>query len=215
MPTLQSVVENASCLARISNNRDVEAKAMIVQASIYMNLNQNSLAIDLCRHSWNIYKELGDKQGICKSLIGLGGVYSGTLNEYPQALDAYTTALAIAEELKDTYRIALILGCMGSVYSKLSDYPRALEYMGLALANHEATGAKSFIAQVLKNIGSIYDAVGDYDKALEYTHKALDVFTDLGMKPKIVSIISDIGRLYISTGSILRLRIPISVPCFV
>jgi protein O-GlcNAc transferase len=100
-----------------------------------------------------------------------------SLSDYPKALEYYSKALHINEEIGNKDGIATNLGNIGIVYLSLSDYPKALEYFSKALHINEEIGNKFGIANNLGNIGIVYatkeSTYYDAKKAEEYLQKSL------------------------------------------
>ena len=136
-----------------------------------------------------------DAESLAKVYNNLGVVYRH-LSDYNKALEYFSKALHITEEIGDKEGIAKTLGNIGLVYNDLSDYPKALEYYSKALLIHEEIGNKVGIASTLGNIGIVYYFLSDYPKGLEYYQKALHINEEIGNKGNIARNLGNIGIVY-------------------
>jgi len=136
---------------------------------------------------------------ISKAMIfnDIGNIFN-QISEFPLAIEYYTKALLINEEIGNLGRIAIILGNIGSVYSNLSDYSKALEYFEKKLQINEELGNKDGIARIFVNIGNVYSNLSDYTKALEYYWKSFHIIEEIGDKGLIATILGNIGVVYIN-----------------
>ncbi len=74
-----------------------------------------------------IKREIGDRNGIANSLIGLGNAYY-SLGDYAKAIDFYEQSLVITREIGDRNGIANSLIGLGNAYYSLGDYAKAIDF---------------------------------------------------------------------------------------
>jgi CHAT domain-containing protein len=92
------------------------------------------------------------------------------------ALDAYTRALALQEDIGALAQSAATLGNMGIVHQERGDFAQALELHGKALEQKTALGDRAGAASTLMNLGSVHGQLGNYPAALrtfEQAHERL------------------------------------------
>jgi len=136
-----------------------------------------------------------DAKSLAKGYNILGNVYYD-LSDYPKALEYYSKALQLDEEIGNKVGIGANLVNNGNIYSYLCDFGIALEYYGKALVILEEIGHKHFQANALGNIGLVYNNLSDYPKALEYYSKALLINEEIGRKDGIASNLGNLGNVY-------------------
>ena len=136
-----------------------------------------------------------DPESLAKVYNLLGNVY-WNLSDYPKALEYYSKALHINDEIGNKVGFAINLGNIGIVYRSLSDYPKALEYYSKALHINEEIGNNVGIANNLVNIGNVYTSLSDYPKALEYYSKALLIDEEIENKDGVARHLGNIGIVY-------------------
>ena len=120
--------------------------------------------------------------------------------DYPKALQYFSLALQIFEEIGHKKSIGGVTSNIGTVYYEQDDYPKALEYYFKALKIHEEIGNKPFMAITASNIGMIYLDQSDYPKALEYELKALKIYEDMGNKQGVVTVTGNLGNICHAQG---------------
>ena len=101
-----------------------------------------------------LYREIGDRQGEGRTLIGFGAI-ADNLGQYPQALDYYEQSLVISREIGDRAVEGLILNNIGGVYDKLGQYPEALDYCEQSLVISREIEDRAFEGLTLNNIGEV------------------------------------------------------------
>jgi len=104
-------------------------------------------------------------------------------------------ALTIAEELKDTLRIATVLTNIGSIYEN-DNYAQALKYNIRALSLGEAINDYELIGNVAVNIGHIYVVQNDIDSALFMYGKSEAALRKLPGSQYLPATLASIGKAY-------------------
>ena len=141
-------------------------------------------------------EKLQYKYGIVDAYRALGTNYGFGKSLYPEAMEAFSKSLAMAEEIGEKKDAAKALNNMGVIYWFLSDFTNALDHYFKALKIHEELGRKDEMAITLTNIGLIYNSQEDYPKALEYLRKGNEYDEELGNKTGIASNLGNIGEIY-------------------
>ena len=117
-------------------------------------------------------------------------------SDYPQALEYYFQALAIAEEYANDGVISECYNEIGIVYKNQGKYDLALDYYKQALELAEQGTDESWIASCNTNTGNVYKEKGYFFVALDYYLKALETFEQLGHKRRIAACYENIGEVY-------------------
>jgi tetratricopeptide (TPR) repeat protein len=120
---------------------------------------------------------------------------------YQEALDRFTIAQKIAEQIGDQAGIAAALTNIGHVHTFQSNYALALEHYQKSLAINEAIGNKAGIASVLRGMGNVSLFQGDYTQALEKFQQSLAINEALGNKDDMARTLSNIGTVHLSQGN--------------
>jgi tetratricopeptide (TPR) repeat protein len=128
--------------------------------------------------------------------LGNFGLVHYSQGNYSKALDYYSRALSLNEEINDKIILSANLVNIGLVYNAQGDYSKALDYYLRASKLHEELNLKSNEAMNLMNIGNVYYAQGDLSKALDYYFKSLKLNEELGDKLNQSRNIGNIGNIY-------------------
>jgi tetratricopeptide (TPR) repeat protein len=135
------------------------------------------------------------KKGTAAAYSNIGLVY-WRQGYYSQALDYYSKALKLNEELGYKSKIASALGNIGSIYLNQGDHTKALDYYLKALKTFEELKDQNKIATSLDGIGNIYGEQKEYIKALDYYFKALEKHEQLGDENGTATSLDNIGVVY-------------------
>jgi class 3 adenylate cyclase len=149
------------------------------------------------------YEAAGDQNGVANMLNNLGAVHFSGGDDEP-ALNYYLQSLRMAEEVKDTLRIATALVNIGSVYlNKESTHHLAFEYYKRALPLSMKLGDQDAIGTSAVNMGEIFLKEGKLDSALYYFEMALDAYNKTATG-NIAYAMKNIGRVYARQGEYQR-----------
>ena len=124
-----------------------------------------------------------DKKLRMKALNTLG-IVARQQGDYPKAAERLEGALALAQELGDTVRVAAYSNNLGGIYLLLADYTRAEKAVRAALTLHQAATDTYGEAVTMIDLSSIYMQRGAYEHALEIAESSLTLayernFSDL------------------------------------
>jgi signal transduction histidine kinase/Tfp pilus assembly protein PilF len=126
-------------------------------------------------------------------ILGLNAARKG---DTTLALERYSAALALSENINDRVGIARASSSIGNLYRQLGDASNALEYYGKALSSYENLGEKDSVAGILGNLGLVYFGLSDYARALDYYHKALEIDEERGNTESEARHLGNIGLVY-------------------
>ena len=141
-----------------------------------------------------IFRDLGDRAGVAKSLHEIGRVHQAR-GDYPAALEHYRRSLEIKEQLGDRVGVASSQHEIGRVHQARGDYPAALEHYRRSLEIAEQLGDRAGVAQSLHQIGMVHQACGDYPAALEHYRRSLEIAEQLGDRAGVAQSLGQIGQV--------------------
>jgi two-component system, NtrC family, sensor kinase len=137
-------------------------------------------ALPYMQEAYQLSKEIKFDLGIGSSLIELGHI-SQTLNNYKQALNYDSMALALFVKMKDTTRLGVTLTHIGNIYSELHDLKNSLLYYHKALNIMTAfSDTMHLIIYWYAGISGIYAQTNQFDSALYYAKKVYQLNPDYG-----------------------------------
>jgi len=112
------------------------------------------------------------------------------------SLEKYEAALALFRAAGDTYREALTLSSIGSVYARLSEFRQALTIFYKTLALAQQLNERRLEAGVETFLGGAHDALGEPKKALEHYDRALSLSKESSNRSAEASALNNIGLIY-------------------
>lgn len=116
-----------------------------------------------------------------------------TIGNYEEALKYYSSALTLAQDLRNTRMEASILNNLASVYDKQGNQDKALTYFNKSLALEPNESSK---ATTYNNIALIYSSRGDYSQAVEYLQKSIEIHNRAGDYHGVAQTILNLGDTY-------------------
>jgi tetratricopeptide (TPR) repeat protein len=168
-------------------------------------------------------EEVGDKKGIANSLNYLGILYKNEgdpkcqlskdvcrKNGLTKALEFFTRAIKIQDEIGDKYGKAASLNSIGLTYKIQGDPScdgtaeecvkagtfKAIEYCNRSLKLLEEIGHKDGIAIALNNLAELYMKQKQYDKALDYCTRSFKMSQEMGYPENIAMAANDLSKIY-------------------
>ncbi|MCP3904415.1 MAG: tetratricopeptide repeat protein [Planctomycetes bacterium] len=141
-----------------------------------------------------IRRELGDREGIGASLLGLGTV-AICRRDYAEGIEFFEEALAVERELGDEFAEAVALGNLGWACKWVGDLEAALSYNEQGLAIRRRLGDQTGVANTLENLIGVARRRGDRAGARRYLRECLDVTRAMHLKHLVNAIISEAAKL--------------------
>lgn len=116
------------------------------------------------------FEKVGYKKGIVSATANIGLEYM-YLGQFDKALSNLNKALALNEEVNDTYEFSSIYRGMGLVYYYKKDYNNAILYFKKGLVVSDKLGFKEHIMMNNRFLSESYEGMEEYKPALEYLKK--------------------------------------------
>jgi predicted ATPase/class 3 adenylate cyclase/Tfp pilus assembly protein PilF len=135
----------------------------------------------LAKESLEIYRQIGDQQGIASTLIKLGNAATER-GSYAPASRFLEEALAIWRELEDTHGTARALISLGWVALRSGDHNLANTRLKEALALSQELGDARSMGFELSGLGEVALRQRDYARARQLMEESLELRRQLGNK---------------------------------
>ncbi len=117
---------------------------------------------------------------------------------YKDALNSYSKAMEIYQELQHADGITASCVNMGNALRRLGDYKLAVQYYSRASLLIEKSGDKKTLAILLGNIGNVYLDQRNYQEAVKYYRKSVEIAREI-KEPNIEGInLGNIGSIYLN-----------------
>lgn len=135
----------------------------------------------LARESLEIYREVGDRQGMASALIKLGNAYV-EVGDYRAATEYLEEALGIWRQLEDKHDIARALISLGWAALRPGNYALAKTRLAEALALSRELGDTRRMGFELSGLGEVALREGNYTLATRLVEESLDLRKKIGNK---------------------------------
>jgi tetratricopeptide (TPR) repeat protein len=126
------------------------------------------------------------------------------MGRYPNAMQCYEEALALARLREDRQGEAMWLGNLGNCYADLGEVRRAIDHHEQALTIARDLGDRRGEAIALENLGLCYASLGETRRAIDHHEQALTIARDLGNRRREAAALGDLGSCYASLGETRR-----------
>lgn len=124
--------------------------------------------------------------------------------EYQQALDNYSEALKLFEQIRSSKGIADSSYGLGKVYEKLSEYEKGVAAARKAFGLHEQLGDHEGAGLDLNQLAILEMRRGNYPEAQAAAEKAIKTQERLGNKTGLSQALWVLGRTLYNTGNYTR-----------
>lgn len=169
--TWQEIYEQATALEKAANYTD---------------------AINRYEQGLEIAEQIGDEEGIAKTVIAIGGIRT-KLGEYAEAMKLVQRGRQLSEKQNDRSILVSALVAISGLEERQSRYPEALQIANQALQIAQETKNEQSLAAAYRSVGHCYYYQGQFKIALENYRQSL-TFAEETKNP------SEICRSLLATG---------------
>ena len=190
----------AQQLFSTTGNDQYNAKALILLAEAYMEVNNKKQAKDAYVQAYTLFKKLGDKKNIAECSFNLGKLYR-ELGDFIKSKFYFAEAIEIYSALKDAYMIGVAWREFAIAYQTflpnvsehplhaINAYKRSISWFKKAKAQEEAMEVSYDLAQLLINNEK-------YKEAIEYLTRISEYYIKNRKHEHAVTILLQIGTTY-------------------
>src|SRR6266567_3579762 len=160
----------------------------------------------LLRESLALFREMGDRLGIARSLRTLGSL-AWARSSYSEARSLLEEALATYKELGDKKDMAYTRGILARVFTAQGDYAGARVLHEANLLPYSALGERHYTDQALYYLAHVlFLSKGDQAKAYDLAEESLSLFKEVGHKQSIGYALGLLGQMHLSQDELVRAR---------
>ncbi|MGC6431746.1 MAG: tetratricopeptide repeat-containing sensor histidine kinase [Jejuia sp.] len=131
-------------------------------------------ALKYIKQSESLSKNIKYLKGIAEITYYHALIYSKK-NDYINAMDGYSTAKDLFNQLNDTVSIAKVNNSIGLIEIGRGNFDVGLQYVLSAIQELEKRGLKTELRSAYASLGNTYYKLDDIDAAIDYNLKALDI----------------------------------------
>ncbi|HET9032349.1 MAG TPA: tetratricopeptide repeat-containing diguanylate cyclase [Dokdonella sp.] len=188
---------DVSRLAREVGDAQTEMRAIEQQAEMTLLLSNYDEASKLADALLSLSRR-SHSRVYEASALGYHGVIARRRGDLDAALENYTASIHMLRESGDEYRLALMLGNLGTVLRDRGNFARSLELQLQALAIRERIG--DYTETSLRNIALLYREIEDEESARRYFERALDAVDQHASPERYAPILGSYASLLNDVG---------------
>lgn len=155
--------------------------------------------LEKCKIALKMRGEIGDKEGVAKSLTDIALIYT-LIPNYPEALKNFFSALKPIEDSKNKRQLANVYQNIGDVYSRMGDNQSAREYYFKAKKIFESMKDIRALSNNLSMIAMTYANQQQFPEAIKHYIAALTLTKKVGDKCEISKSYKNLGNTYSAGG---------------
>ncbi len=152
-------------------------------------------SMDYYRQALLLGLQIKNNRIILSSYIDVG-ICNINLNEMDSAIIAFEKAIPVAWLLKDTVRVARVLGNIGNVHLHKKDRVKAIDYYLQSARLWETCADQNYLPILLSNINALLDEQKEHKKAVEYGNKAVALAKKIGDGYSLVIALVNLSTTY-------------------
>ena len=178
----------------VSMPKDIRAEGLRWLAKFAARQGDYSQTKAPLEESLEISRELGDKEGILRSLHDSGMVFS-LQGDYTAAKNSYETALVLAKEIDDKRETAALTTSLGNVANYMGDYETARRYQEESVSIFRDIGDKFGLFIALNNLGIALEGQGDVSGARHCYEASIRTAYELGEKNLVAYALNGLAHV--------------------
>jgi predicted ATPase/DNA-binding SARP family transcriptional activator len=183
--------------------KEVRALALVHGAVFPFRQGDNALAASLLQESLDLYRELGDEDGIARAIAELGGVAIAQ-QDLERAAALYDEAIPLFRRQGQQARLAASLGNLGTIAQMRGDLETAAGYYAEAIEISRDAGDEDGTAVNLHNLGRTELALGRSDEGLDALRGSLALARRLGYREVIAYCLGGFAEVAMLEQDALR-----------
>ncbi len=177
----------------------VRAKALHAASNLAQNVGDLDKAVRLGEASLALRRELGDRQGMARTLNNLA-VTVWSQGDFNRARELHAASLALKRALNDRLGMAYSLNNLGLIATDQDDYPTARALLAESLALRRELGDLHGVAVSLLNLGNVARQQGQLAEARALYEESLAQVRVLGDRASEARVQSVLGLTLAEQG---------------
>ncbi len=156
--------------------------------------NNSEKASKFLEDSLEIYKSIGSKTGIIRTLNAFGVLHSN-LSNYDTAMDNYLQSVNLSKQTGNRERLFVTYINIGNLYNEINKNDKALEYFDQAIELMDETTSPEQLCACYINIGDAYEKKGELENAHSNYSKALDIAEKNNIQRYRSNCLTSLGKI--------------------
>jgi len=173
---------------------ETRALALVTGAIFPFRQGDTERARELLQQSLDLYRELGDEEGIARAIAELGGVAIAEL-DLDRAAALYAEAVPLFRSQGRQSRLGASLGNLGTIAHMRGDHATAVEHYREAIAASRAAGDDDGAAVNLHNLGRSELQLGRTSAGVDALRESLAIGRRLGYREVIAYVLGGFAEV--------------------
>ncbi|HJU36941.1 MAG TPA: BTAD domain-containing putative transcriptional regulator [Gaiellaceae bacterium] len=174
--------------------KELRATALVHGAIFPFRQGDTTLSAALLQESLDLYRELGDEEGIARATAELGGIAIAEL-DLDKAAALYEEAVPLLRRLGNVARLATAIANLGTIAHMRGDPASAVQLYAEAIALDRAANEDDALAVNLHNLGRSELQLGRTEEALEALRESLALARRLGYREVIAYLLGGFAEV--------------------
>ena len=174
--------------------RELRARALVHGAIFAFRQGDNAVTAAWLQESLDLYRELGDEEGIARAIAELGSVAIAE-QDLDRAAALYEEAVPRFRSQGRMSRVAASLGNLGTIAHMRGDFETAVGYYAEAIEASREAGDEDGSAVNLHNLGRSELALGRAEEGLEALRESIAIGRRLGYREVIAYCLGGLAEL--------------------
>ncbi len=183
--------------------KELRALALVHGAIFPFRLGENNVAAAWLQESLDLYRELGDEEGIARAIAELGGVAIAE-QDLDRAAALYDEAVPLFRSQGQLSRVAASLGNLGTIAHMRGDLDTAVQYYTEAIAASRVAGDEDGSAVNLHNLARSEFALGKLEEGRQALRESLAIGRRLGYREVIAYCVGGFAEAAMLEGDAAR-----------
>ena len=174
--------------------KELRALALVHGATFPYRQGDAARAAELWNKALELYRELGDSEGIARTTAELGAI-AVAKSDFERGAAMYEESVRLFREQGKTNRLATALANLGAIANMRGDRATAVRYLTEAIALSREIGDDDGLAVSLHNIGRSEVALGRVDEGRASLQESLALARRLGYREVIAYCLGGFAEL--------------------
>ncbi len=179
----QLYLNRAFSLAKQKNYYEAKVIAQKLIAVSFAKNSQYKEAMENFLEALEASKKIGHRSNIAHCLINIGTIHAHLLN-YPEALNRYSTAIAIYHGILDERSKVILLNNIGNTHYAIEKYDTAITYFSKVLIVAKNIEYAEMEAHAYAQLSKVYIAKQQFGSAISFANKSAQLYNELEQSSK-------------------------------
>ncbi|MCI4669510.1 MAG: tetratricopeptide repeat protein [Bacteroidia bacterium] len=182
-------VEEVINLSYLLGSIEFIGKAYEMKGSFYFNEGKFEEALDFCDSALYYLEKNDNRRRVMTTWHAMALIYLRQ-GKFEKALEAYNNSYRIAEKLRDSLTMGIVLTGQAGIQKKINEYDLSEDYYHQAISMLQGNDYRSSLRRGMANmnLGNLYIELKKFENALAVEEEAIKIFEEIGHKKFEISV---------------------------